>query len=64
MSKLIGIIVDTDGGLSVEATGFRGAECEKATAFLEKALGTTVERRRRNCYHDPVRAARRQELGS
>ncbi|MEI6809737.1 MAG: DUF2997 domain-containing protein [bacterium] len=39
MAKAIEIIVGPDGSLKIDAVGFKGADCEKATAYLEKALG-------------------------
>ena len=35
----IEIIVGEDGSTEIEGHGFVGGLCEKATAFLEKALG-------------------------
>ena len=37
--KTIEVIISQDGSLRIDAVGFQGADCEKATAFLEKALG-------------------------
>ena len=37
--KNIQIIVKPDGQIEIEAHNFKGGDCEKATAFLEKALG-------------------------
>ena len=37
--KTIEIIVKTDGTLKIDAVGFTGPDCEKATKFLEEALG-------------------------
>ena len=39
MPKTIEIIVSQTGEVSIDAVGFKGADCEKATAYLEKALG-------------------------
>ena len=60
--KTIEIIVEPDGSLKIEAVGFQGADCEKATAFLEKALGRTTEKERKPEYHR--RARRQQQVGS
>ncbi len=56
--KTIEIIVKPDGGLQIDAVGFSGADCEKATAFLESALGDIRRRERKPEYH---RHARRQQ---
>ena len=37
--KTIEVVVAPDGSIRIEAMGFQGADCEKATAFLEQALG-------------------------
>lgn len=37
--KTIELIVKPDGSLMIDAVGFHGADCEKATRFLEQALG-------------------------
>jgi hypothetical protein len=39
MAKTIEVIVSPAGEVKIDAVGFKGADCEKATAFLEKALG-------------------------
>ena len=49
--KSIEVIVQPDGSLKIEAFGFVGADCEKATAFLEKALGAPCARRRKSEYY-------------
>ena len=46
MSKTIEVIVQPDGRLKIDAVGFQGANCEKATAFLEEALGKVAVRKR------------------
>ncbi len=43
-SKTIEVVVGTDGTVKIDAIGFTGPDCEKATAFLEKALGKTKSR--------------------
>ncbi len=42
--KTIEVTVGKDGSLKIDAAGFTGAGCEKATAFLEKALGSVKGR--------------------
>ena len=39
MPKQIKIEVGTDGAVKIATSGFAGAECQKATADLERALG-------------------------
>jgi len=61
MSKTIEVIVGTQGEIKIDAVGFKGADCEKATAFLEKALGTVKGKTKKPEYHR--RAQARQRLG-
>ena len=43
--KQIEIIVETDGSTQIEGHGFKGGLCEKATKFLEVALGMVTKRK-------------------
>ena len=61
--KTIDVIVGPDGGIKIEATGFKGADCEKATAFLEKALGTVGKKTRKPEYYRRERLRQRQGIG-
>jgi len=61
--KNIEVIVNTDGSLKIEAIGFAGPDCEKATAFLEKALGMASTRKRKVEYYQGVAAKRDQKVG-
>jgi hypothetical protein len=42
--KHIAITVSPEGEVSIEAVGFKGNACEKATAALEKAMGAIKTR--------------------
>jgi len=59
--KTIEVIVRTDGTLKIDALGFGGPDCEKATAFLEKALGRTTGKTKKPEYHRQVK--RQQRVG-
>lgn len=59
MAKTIEVIVNTGGGIRIDAVGFKGADCEKATAFLEKALGTVKGKTKKPEYHQRVQAQQR-----
>lgn len=56
-AKSVAITIRPDGELDIEAVGFKGADCEKATAFLEEALGKVSDRHRKPEY---FRRAQRQ----
>ena len=42
--KNVIVLVDKDGGVTIDAVGFAGGACEKATAALEAAMGTPGKR--------------------
>ena len=58
MPRSIDVIVNTDGSLKIDAVGFAGADCEKATRFLEQALGKVAGKGKKPEYY---RQARRQQ---
>ena len=41
--KTIEVVIDATGEVEVSTSGFVGAECKKATADLERALGKTTK---------------------
>ena len=49
--KAIEVVVGPAGELKIEAVGFTGADCEKATAYLEQALGLVKARQKKPEYH-------------
>lgn len=61
--RIIEVVVQADGSLKIEAVGFAGADCEKATAFLEDALGVRSERKRKTEYYCREEAKQRQKIG-
>lgn len=52
--KTIEIVIEPTGDLQIDAVGFSGADCEKATAFLEEALGKMERRRQKPERHRKV----------
>jgi hypothetical protein len=52
--KTVIIEVLPDGSMKLEGQGFKGAECEKATAALEKALGVTGKRTKKPEWYKDV----------
>jgi hypothetical protein len=63
MHRTIEIIVQPDGQLAIEAMGFSGPDCEKATKFLEQALGTVTGKRKKPDYYRRNLNQKRQQLG-
>ena len=59
--KTIEIIVQKDGSLKIDALGFSGPDCEKATRFLEEALGKQTGKQKKPEHYRQVR--RQQQVG-
>lgn len=49
--KQIIVTVSPTGELTIEAVGFKGNACEKATEAMEKALGVAKSRKKKPEYH-------------
>lgn len=62
--RSIEVIVAPDGSLKIEAVGFTGADCEKATAFLEEALGAVSSRRKKAEHYGRIQAKSTQKVGA
>ena len=63
MSKMITVIVNPAGEVQIDAIGFKGPDCEKATVFLETALGVIKERRKKPEYYTAVKQGNHQAVG-
>lgn len=50
MAQSIVVIVGPDGAVKVDAIGYSGPDCERATKALREALGATVEHKRKADY--------------
>ena len=61
--KTIEVVIGPDGSLKIEALGFKGADCERATAFLEKALGRISGRSKKPEYYHREEIKRQQMVG-
>lgn len=59
----IDITVLPSGSVEIDAVGFTGTDCEAATSFLEAALGTVAQKRRKPEYYREVRQKRVQKVG-
>jgi hypothetical protein len=62
--RSIEVTVAFDGSLKIEAMGFVGVDCEKATAFLEEALGARREGRRKPEFCQGTAVRRQQKVGA
>jgi hypothetical protein len=63
MKPTIEIIVSPLGEIKIDAIGFKGADCEKATRFLEQALGVVSKRVKKPEYHRRNTTQIQQSLG-
>ena len=63
MSRAIEVIVSPTGEIKIDAVGFKGADCEQATQFLETALGLVNERTKKPEYHQARTAKPQQKVG-
>ena len=63
-TRSIEVIVMPDGSLVIDAVGFKGAACDKATRFLEEALGQIASKQRKPSYSERNKTQRQQRVGS
>jgi hypothetical protein len=63
MNRTIEIIIATTGEIQIDAVGFKGADCEKATAFLEEALGVVGQKTKKPEYHQRSTRTNQQRVG-
>lgn len=64
MKQSIEIIIAPTGEITIDAVGFKGADCEKATKFLEEALGVIGGRTRKADYYNRTTHVNQQKLGT
>jgi hypothetical protein len=63
-TRTIEITISPEGELDIEAVGFHGLDCERATAFLEQALGKVADRHRKPDYFRRAVIRQPQKLGT
>ncbi len=63
MSRSIEVIVTPTGEIKIDAVGFKGADCEQATKFLEVALGVVNGKTKKPEYHQTRTAKPQQKVG-
>ena len=61
--KVIEILINPNGQLNINAAGFQGADCEKATAFLERALGEAKQKQRKPDWYQHTVRKHHQKVG-
>ena len=63
MNRTIEIIISSTGEIQIDAIGFKGADCEGATKFLEEALGVVGQKTKKPEYHQSARKTNQQKIG-
>ena len=63
MNRTIEIIVSPIGDISIDAVGFKGPDCQKATQFLEEALGVVGQGTKKPEYHQHSTRVGQQRVG-
>jgi len=63
MNRIIEIIIGTTGEIQIDAVGFKGPDCERATAFLEQALGVVGKKIKKPEYHQCATRTNQQRIG-
>ena len=63
MNRTIEIIIGTTGEIQIDAAGFKRPDCEKATKFLEEALGVVRQKTKKPDYHQTVGKTNQQRIG-
>jgi len=63
MKRTIEIIILPQGEVQIDAVGFKGPDCELATAFLEEALGVVGAKQKKPEFHQALQKRQQQRLG-
>ena len=64
MKRTIEIILSPKGDISIDAVGFKGPDCEKATRALEEALGVVQQRNKKPEYLAKANSIAQQKVGT
>ena len=63
MTRTIEVIISASGEIQIDAVGFKGADCEQATRFLEEALGTVRQTQRKPEFLQRSKTKLQQKVG-
>ena len=63
MNRTVEIIIAPTGEIQIDAVGFKGPDCEKATKFLEEALGVVGKKVKKPKYHQHSSRTNQQKIG-
>ena len=61
--RSIEVIVSPQGDITIDAVGFKGADCTKLTQFLLKTLGVVKNTQKKPEYHQRGQTSQTQTLG-
>jgi hypothetical protein len=64
MKSSIEITIAQTGEIKIDAVGFRGTDCEKATKYLEEALGAVGTKVKKPEFHQRQQNQRQQRIGT
>ena len=64
MKPTVEITIQPTGEILIDAVGFKGADCEKATGYLEEALGLVGVKQKKPEYHQRRSITGQQRIGS
>ncbi len=62
-ARTVEITVSPTGQIAIEAVAFTGADCERATRFLEEALGVVGKKTKKPEFYRRTRQGHQQKLG-
>jgi hypothetical protein len=63
MNRTVEILIAPTGEIQIDAVGFKGPDCEKATRFLEEALGVVGKKVKKPEYHQRGARTNQQKIG-
>jgi hypothetical protein len=63
MNKTVEVIVSSSGDIQIDAVGFKGGDCEKATRYLEEALGVVKGKIKKPEFHQNRHSKTQQRIG-
>ena len=64
INRSIEIIISPTGGILIEAVNFKGPDCEKATKYIEEALGAVWHRVKKPEYSQSRAVNTQQQVGA
>ena len=64
MKPTIEIVIAQTGEIKIDAVGFKGSDCEKATRYLEEALGAVGHKVKKPEYHQRKQHKNQQRVGN